>query len=32
MMSVWHLLWIVPVSAAAGIMMAALFAANGGNK
>ena len=31
-MSMWHLLWIVPVSVCAGYMMAALIAANGGNE
>ena len=28
MMSVWHLLWIVPVSAAMGFFVAGLFRAN----
>ena len=29
MMSVWHLLWIVPVSVAMGFFVAGLFRANG---
>lgn len=29
MMSVWHLAWIVPVSAALGFFVAGLFRANG---
>jgi hypothetical protein len=29
MMSVWHLLWIVPVSGFIGFLGAALFRANG---
>lgn len=28
MMSMWHLLWIVPVSAFAGVLLAALLRAN----
>lgn len=27
-MSMWHLLWIVPVCGAAGVLLAALLAAN----
>ncbi len=30
MMSIWHLLWIVPCSAFAGVMLAALLRANDG--
>lgn len=29
MISAWHLLWIVPLSASFGVMVAALLAANG---
>lgn len=29
MISVWHLLWIVPVSAASGLLLAALLRAGG---
>lgn len=29
MMSIWHLIWIIPLAASAGFMIAALMAANG---
>lgn len=28
-MSIWHLLWIIPLAASFGFLMAALLAANG---
>lgn len=29
MMSVWHLLWIIPLSGSIGLVVTALFAASG---
>lgn len=29
MMSIWHLLWIIPLAVSSGFVLAALMAANG---
>lgn len=32
MMSIWHLVWIIPLAGSLGFMTAALLAANGRNE